>query len=1068
MLLADRYDDRAHFIFELLQNAEDALARRPDWQGTRGVEFRLSNDVLSVVHCGKPFDERDVRGICGIAESTKDLTAIGRFGIGFKSVYAFTNRPEVHSGAEDFAIESFVWPTAIPAVDRGPDETLFILPLAEDDEPARREITEGLRRLGARSLLFLRQIDEIAWSVDDGPSGLYIRGTPEKVGENAYRIVLLGEERGKPDGKETWLLFSREAMTEDGTLAGRVEIAFSIVQDENTAEWSIQRVTDSPLVVFFPTVLPTHLQFLVQGPYRTTPSRDNVPRGDSWNQRLVQVTADLLVDALRWMRDKNLLDAAALQCLPMDSARFGESNMFSPLFERTRSALLSEPLLPTFNGQRVVAGNARLGRTQELRELLSPSQLGWLFNQSGDAVWLTGDITQDRTPDLRHYLMRELNIAEIGPETILSRLDKGFLEAQSDEWIRSLYEFLGGQPGLRRRLDDLPLIRIEDGTHVTAQANSQPQAFLPSTIVTNFPTVRASVCSTEAALDLLKGLGLTEPDPVDDVVWNLLPKYRADADPVDLDDATYEADLRRILTAFATDSKTQREKLLAALRDTAFVMAVDAGDGSKRASKSDEVYLATDRLKELFGGVAEVLLVDNDFTCLRGEQVRDLLEACGASRCLQLVPVECTLSYKELRDLRNGAGCENMTWSYTPYDYSLRGLDKLLATLPKLDDVSKAKKGRLLWEALGDVQERRGSGAFTGTYRWTYYHARSATFDVGFVRQLNEVAWVPGPNGDLQKPEFIVFNTLNWKANPFLLAKIRFKPPIIETLAKEAGIEPGVIDLLKKLGVTREAELRTKLGLLEDVTEESAGDPGAPGPATVEDALRGLLGGASPPTLPVPDPASSEPSRLNGDRTSGQGPGGSTGPEEARGSHNGGSGGAGPKGGGTPAPGAGHRASGGGGTKPFISYVAAHPEDEEPDPDGLDQKARMDLEEKAIVRILAVEPTLRRTPAQNPGFDLLEADGVGQPVRWVEVKAMTGELSDRPVGLSHAQFHCAREHAEAFWLYVVEHAADDRARIVRIQDPARRAKTFTFDHGWLSVADISDDARLSGEGIAVQ
>ncbi len=28
MLLADRYDDRTHFIFELLQNAEDALGKR--------------------------------------------------------------------------------------------------------------------------------------------------------------------------------------------------------------------------------------------------------------------------------------------------------------------------------------------------------------------------------------------------------------------------------------------------------------------------------------------------------------------------------------------------------------------------------------------------------------------------------------------------------------------------------------------------------------------------------------------------------------------------------------------------------------------------------------------------------------------------------------------------------------------------------------------------------------------------------------------------------------------------------------------------------------------------------
>ena len=33
MLLANRYADRTHFIFELLQNAEDALARRDNWEG---------------------------------------------------------------------------------------------------------------------------------------------------------------------------------------------------------------------------------------------------------------------------------------------------------------------------------------------------------------------------------------------------------------------------------------------------------------------------------------------------------------------------------------------------------------------------------------------------------------------------------------------------------------------------------------------------------------------------------------------------------------------------------------------------------------------------------------------------------------------------------------------------------------------------------------------------------------------------------------------------------------------------------------------------------------------------
>ena len=166
MLLANRYDDRTHFIFELLQNAEDALARRGGWEGSRAVTFHLTGKTLRVSHFGLPFDERDVRRICGIAENTKDLTAIGRFGIGFKSVYAFTDRPEVHSGAEAFAIESYVWPVAVSEVAHDPDETVIAIPLKANDESGHDEIAGGLGRLGASALLFLRHIGEIRWNVE--------------------------------------------------------------------------------------------------------------------------------------------------------------------------------------------------------------------------------------------------------------------------------------------------------------------------------------------------------------------------------------------------------------------------------------------------------------------------------------------------------------------------------------------------------------------------------------------------------------------------------------------------------------------------------------------------------------------------------------------------------------------------------------------------------------------------------------------------------------------------------------------------------------------------------------
>ena len=1055
-VLAIRYDDRTHFIFELLQNAEDALARRGGWQGTRSVTFYLTDSALRVSHFGQPFSERDVRGICGIAESTKDLTSIGRFGIGFKSVYAFTDRPEVHSGTDDFAIESYVWPTAIAAIDRQPEETVFILPLNAADIGAHAEIIAGLQKLGARTLLFLRHIDEIAWTVEGGPSGLYVRGKPDKFGENAHRIVLLGEERGKSVSEETWVLFSREAKTDANVLAGRIELAFSLVHGKKADRWSIEALSGSPLAVFFPTVVETHLGFLVQGPYRTTPSRDNVPRNDTWNQRLVRETAVLLVEALRSFRALGLLDVNALQSLPLDPVKFAEGRMFAPLFTAVRAALKAEPLLPSSDGGYSPAASAALARTLELRELLSPAQLARAFGFKGELVWLSGDITQDRAPELRQYLMRELGITEITPEVILPTLTPSFLQEQDDAWMCRLYEFLHGQPALLRqgRLKDLQLVRLEDGSHVAPTKDGLPQAFLPGSTTTEFPTVRKAACGTEAARALLSGLGLTTPDPVDDVVWHVLPKYRGPE--VRVHDDEYESDIRRIMAALGTDSKEQREKLLATLRSATFIMAVDAADGRRFVGFPYVVYIATDRLKQLFAGVHGVLLVNDSYACLKGEDVREMLEASGAVRYLRPID-DASLSWDERSNLRVQAGhAETSGQNDRVTDWTLSGLTALLESLPSLGVDQRREKASLLWDELATLEERRGKGVFTGEYTWTHNGRYRREFDAAFVRRLNDIAWVPDTDGDLQPPASVVFDTLGWKLNPFLLSKIRFRPPIIDQLAKEAGIEPGLLDFLKKLGLTSEADLRDRLGLKDE--KSTAVDPLGD---TVGAALKKLLGETPDPTAPITDPTGVDP----GGSASGEGGGGKggntgrgAGPSGGRGEGAGGraKGESGERSG-AGEPGTTKRTPGGTGGRPFISYVATRPDDEETDPDGLDQPARMNLEAQAIAHILEREPKWQRTPTNNPGFDLIELGAAGSAARWCEVKAMTGSLRDRPVGLSHTQFDCAREHGQAYWLYVVERAGAKDARIVRIQDPAGKARTFTFDHGWLDIAAVDTE-----------
>ena len=1011
MLLAHRYDERIHFIFELLQNAEDALARLRQPPRSRAVSFHLDDNSLRVGHYGIPFDEEDVRGICGIAESTKTTNAIGRFGIGFKSVYALTDRPQIHSATESFAIEKYVRPIAVPDIARDSDETAVFIPFQPSAPSAYREIHAGLRRIGASGLLFLSQIEEISWRANSGSNGQYLRESTH-IDVNVRQVTIIGAQDGQSVADEEWLVFSRDVTANDGSPLRPIEIAFRQSEDREAGARRVDRVEQSPLVVFFPTAVETHLGFLVQGPYRTTPSRDNIPRDDEWNKTLVQHTAALLRRSLCWLRDHRLLNTEVLQCLPLNAGLFSERSLFAPLFLGTKEALSRELLLPRYDSGYAAAPDARLGRTRELRGLFNASQLTAIYGEGQHAAWLSGSITQDRTPELRNYLLRELNVPETTPEDIVRRLDNSFLEDQSDEWIQRLYEFLNSQTALRHLFSALPLIRLEDGSHALPAIDGQLSAFLPTGEHTGFPTVRRAVCQSKSARHFLRLLGLTEPDPVDDVVVNILPRYRCRT--IDIDDRQYESDIARILTAFGTDSPAQRKKLLEALSKARFVRAVDASDRSLHYAEPSRVYLATDRLTALLEGVKDIRFVDDSYACLRGENMRRLLEASGATRFLKPVEVCPAFTEQHKHTMRVRAGCEDSTGGELIQDTTIRGLDGLLTLLPGLDPDARSARANLLWEALEDLETRQGKGAFSGTYSWQYNRRRSTPFVAAFIRKLNSTRWIPDTNGELRLPEFVPFASLGWNSHPFLEGIIHFQPPGLEDLARKLGIDPGIIELLREAGIETEKQLRQRLGLGEMPT------------------------GQSDPTASRTDDTSNIAPQTGRSRGSGQGRSpGSGGTNTDAGSRS--------------------RAAGSGAAR-FVSYVAVDAEAERSDSDGLSHERRMALEERAIRLILKYEPQWRRTASNNPGFDLYRTGGRGQQA-FCEVKAMTGTLQDRPVGLSRTQFNHAYQHGRAFWLYIVEHAnSDDAARIVRIQDPAGEAQTFTYDSGWLAM-DANHDSQ---------
>jgi len=587
-LLGQLYSERTHFIFELIQNAEDA--------GATELAFELFEDRLELRHDGRPFTEADVRGVCGVGQSDKardkagDLTAIGKFGIGFKSVYAYTRTPRIYSGSEAFQIENFVRPYAVNPPAEPLTGTLFVFPFDHDTVPAEvatREIAAALGALQPRILLFLRNIERLRTGAPGAADSVVERSVTDGPGTS-------GRVKVSRDGRrERWLTWQRPV---EGHPGQRVEVAFRLEGERVAA------VGASPLTAFFPTEKETFLGFLIQGPYRTTPARDNIPGDDPSNQALVRQTAALLIDVLPELRDQGLLTADALQVLPLEEARFPAGSMFRPLFDAAGDALTAEALIPMTGGGYGVAVDLLLAGSPEVLGLLDPGQLGVLCGADRPVWFADAAISERSTPALWRYLRDEIGVDEITPEAVVTRLTEEFLEEQNDPWITRFYRFLAGHPSLWPAATGRPIIRLEDGRQVAPfDAQGRPAVYLPGPAPSSLPTVKRAVADAPAARAFLTALQLTAPDVVAEVLQMVLPRYDG-LDLAALDPAQHDADLERVARAMDEAAGGRRAELLESVAATPFLIGENAATGEQALLAPPRLYQRSKDLEAYFEG----------------------------------------------------------------------------------------------------------------------------------------------------------------------------------------------------------------------------------------------------------------------------------------------------------------------------------------------------------------------------------------------------------------------------------------------------------------------------------
>lgn len=630
------YADTAHFVFEILQNADDA--------GATEVVFEVSDDRLVIEHNGNPFTSDDVKAISYFGKGKTDITKIGHFGLGFKSVFAYTASPRIHSGNESFEITDLYTLRAVPLpADLKRNRTRFVLPFDhETSRPAyieagrlkkgttaRKEIAAKLAKLGPETLLFTRNLAEIRWEADGRP-GHYLREERPLAGGGRELFIVTA------DGEEScFLVFEQPVHTggSETSPTGRlVQIAYRLTK-RLSDEGAISPVVGAKLFVFFQTDKETHTGLIFQAPYRTTPARDNVPEDDDFNRQLVQQSADLLVESVQQLKKLKLLSLEALSALPLDFERFAEGSFFYPVHAAVRDALQRLPLLPTSTGGFVSARQAKMARGAELTKVFDTEQLETLFGIEG-VRWLNPALTSARYPALYQLLVGRRRSQpgyfqkaewaseplavdmEVSAESMASRLTAGFLKAQSDEWLMRFMSYVAKSSIYA--FHSIPIVRLESGEQVVPKGkDGQPNAYLPpqdgSVELNGLPMVKASLLTKQDVVDFLQDdLDLGPPDLADFALTRILPKYRKAEKEVSV--ARWKKDFRIVVSGLATDSNEKKGRLLEAIRATAFLIGVHSSNRNDlKLVKPSQLYLSSPEVDEYFAGDETFYITPSDF-----------------------------------------------------------------------------------------------------------------------------------------------------------------------------------------------------------------------------------------------------------------------------------------------------------------------------------------------------------------------------------------------------------------------------------------------------------------------
>jgi hypothetical protein len=704
-MVVDKYSDQAHFIYELIQNADDA--------GATYIRISLQHAGLIFIHNGTvhfsitdPDDEKDrnnighLNAITSIGASSKQQgNTIGKFGIGFKSVFQYTDSPYIEDDFFSFRIVDFIVPEAFSfPSERQSGETLFYIPF-KNPQSAYPDIEEKLSSLH-KPLLFLQSLEEIQWKSESGLSGGYkksvIRSTHRTINELSlpeewnffqneniyYSFILLEKKTGEESHQEYIHLFSQD-------------IGVLYHQKEETAKGSIgfyankegtlrADILSEPAFCFFPTKEKTNLNMMIHAPFLLTDSRESIKFGEDWNKTLIDKLAMLAANSIECLcnpsfcNEKNLVNDNLFQIIPIDKNIFFKKEKgiwkdihpFASFYERFRQKLKKAPIFLSLSDNYLSATNTRYASEKHISQLFSSEQLVQLTGKQEEEEneWCFYSLYISSNPERNEYVRRSLAYIHenqlihslITPQFVADYVSENFIKNQSVEWLQRFYLFLASHkelwsaPGAALRYK--PFILCEDGSvksPYTKDNDVVPRVYLSGGTESGFAAVNPELLTDEKCLRFFESLGLHHPGLLAEIEMIILPYYKEGKISV-YDNEQLYTHLNRFVDGFAQfPFQDEKKKMFLHLfRDIPFLPVSDR-DGNIRLQTPQATYFDIPVLRTYLENYPESYFLDKrvieeGFLPEKRESLYEFLLALGVSSGLKIKTKKLEPLKKEL------------------------------------------------------------------------------------------------------------------------------------------------------------------------------------------------------------------------------------------------------------------------------------------------------------------------------------------------------------------------------------------------------------------------------------